>query len=83
METLRQRLLPGEEGEVKCLVCGKEGKSDLCSHHEAARARVRGTYQLWVKAYGAIGWTEYLDNVIRNVQTGQWAKEVAEFLRGV
>lgn len=67
---------------MKCAICGRESTTDLCRHHEAARERLRAAYPLWVKAYGDLGWETYLDNVKRNVQTGQWAKETAEFLQG-
>ena len=67
---------------MKCLVCRREGEADLCRHHKAAKERVQATYPLWVEAYGEMGWEAYLDNVKRNVQTGQWAKEIAEFLKG-
>ena len=68
---------------MKCLICGREAVSDLCTYHTEARDKVKGAYPLWVKAYGRMEWKDYLDNVKRNVQTGQWAKEIAEFLQGV
>lgn len=67
---------------MRCAVCGREGDGDLCDRHAAAKKRLEAAYSLWVKAYGGIDWVDYLDNIIRNVQTGQWAKEVAEALRG-
>ncbi|MDG7008592.1 MAG: hypothetical protein JRN06_10180 [Nitrososphaerota archaeon] len=67
---------------MKCAACGREGAADLCRHHAAAKERLREAYPLWVKAYGDMGWDEYLDNVKRKVQTGQWVKEVAELLQG-
>jgi hypothetical protein len=68
---------------VKCLVCERVAVSDLCLYHKAAKENIEAAYPRWVKAYGAIEWKEYLDNVKRNVQTGQWAKEIAEFLVNV
>ncbi len=65
---------------MKCLVCGSEAERDLCVYHSAAKEKVESTYPLWVKAYGRIEWKDYLDSVKRNPQTGQWAKEIAEFL---
>jgi hypothetical protein len=67
---------------MKCVVCDREGISDLCAYHAAAKEKVEAAYPLWVKAYGKVEWKAYLDNVKRNVQTGQWAKEIAEFLQG-
>ena len=67
---------------MKCRLCGREAVSDLCRYHEEARERVKAAYPQWVRAYGRMEWNDYLDNVKRNVQTGRWAKEIAEFLEG-
>ena len=67
---------------MKCLVCGKESQADLCPHHAAAKEKLEAAYPLWARAYGRIEWKDYLDNVKRNVQTGRWVKEIAEFLQG-
>ena len=67
---------------MKCQICGREAATDLCRYHIQAEERVRTAYSLWVKAYGGIEWKEFLDNVKRNPQTGQWAKEIAELLKG-
>jgi hypothetical protein len=68
---------------VSCPLCGRDAVSDLCVYHLEAREKVKAAYPSWVKAYGRMEWKDYLDNVKRNVQTGQWAKEIAEFLEGV
>ena len=83
MAALRQPPVPREEEAMKCKVCPREAVSDLCAYHEEAKVRVQAAYPQWVKAYGALDWKDYLDNVKRNVQTGQWAKEIAELLQGV
>lgn len=67
---------------MRCPICGRESTGDLCTYHAAAKERLQAAYPLWVKAYGDVGWKKYLDNVKRNVQTGQWVKEIAEFLQG-
>ena len=82
METLRESHLPWEEEAMKCKVCGKEAVSDLCLHHAEAKEKVQAAYHLWAVAYGKIDWKVYLDNVKRNPQTGQWAKETAGYLLG-
>jgi len=66
---------------MKCPICGREASGNLCMYHLAAKSKVDEAYPKWIKAYGGIEWNEYLDNVKRNVQTGQWAKEIAEFLQ--
>jgi hypothetical protein len=66
---------------MKCPICGREAGRELCPYHSEAKERVQAAYPLWVRAYGRIEWKAYLDSVKRNPQTGQWAKEIAEFLR--
>ena len=67
---------------MRCAICGREAVTDLCRYHAEAKEMVRMAYPLWVKAYGDVDWEDFLDNVKRNPQTGQWAKEIAEHLRG-
>jgi len=67
---------------MKCPLCGREAVTDLCRYHAESKEKVQAAYPLWVAAYGRIEWSLYLDNVKRNPQTGQWAKEIAEFLKG-
>jgi hypothetical protein len=68
---------------LNCQICGRESDGNLCSYHLAAKNKVEAAYPLWVRAYGGIEWMKYLDSVKRNVQTGRWAKEIAEYLEGV
>ena len=65
---------------MKCPICGRKAAEELCPYHMEARERVRSAYPLWVRGYGRIEWKDYLDSVKRNAQTGQWAREIAEFL---
>ena len=67
---------------MKCVICGRETVRQLCTYHEDAKERVEAAYSRWVNAYARFEWKDYLDTVKRNPQTGQWAKEIAEFLRG-
>lgn len=67
---------------MKCLLCNREAAAELCRYHSWAKERVESAYGLWVKAYGTMDWKSYLDRVITNAETGQWAKEVAELLVG-
>ena len=65
---------------MKCPLCEREADGEFCSYHGAARERVEAAYPLWVRAYGGVDWKDFLDSVKRNPQTGQWARETAEFL---
>lgn len=67
---------------MKCLLCSRETDDDLCRYHAGARKNLESAYAEWVKAYGSLEWKAYLDRVITNDQTGQWAKEVAQLLAG-
>ena len=67
---------------MKCLLCERVAVSDLCLYHQAAKEKVEVAYPLWMRAYGNIEWKDYLDSVKRNAQTGQWAREIAELLKG-
>jgi hypothetical protein len=67
---------------MKCLVCGRGGEADMCRHHAEAKKKLLAAFPLWARAHEDMSWEKYLDNVKRNVQTGQWAKETAEFLHG-
>lgn len=66
---------------MKCQLCEREAVSELCQYHQEAKERVEAAYPLWVEAYGEIEWNGFLDRVIYNEQTGQWAKEIAELLK--
>ena len=65
---------------MNCTICKRKAVSDLCQYHQAAKEKLEEAYPIWDKAYGGIGWKEYLDNVKRNAQTGQWAKDIASLL---
>jgi hypothetical protein len=66
---------------MKCRLCDHEAAVELCRHHERAKVRIEMAYVQWARAYGTLNWKTYLDRVITNDQTGQWAKEVAELLK--
>ena len=65
---------------MKCPLCWREGAPDLCQYHLGAKERVEEGFQAWRRAYGGIDWKDYLDNIKRREQTGQWAKEIVELL---
>jgi hypothetical protein len=44
-----------------------------------AHENVVEKYELWREACG-VSWEEYLSDIVNNVFTGEWAKEVAEYL---
>ncbi len=67
----------------RCAVCEKvieESGQEYCSSHEKALARIRGAYLTWLKAYGKLGFKEYLERVTRLPETGERAREAAKFL---
>jgi hypothetical protein len=65
---------------MKCKLCERETDTDLCGYHAEAKRRLEATFRAWVDAYGSISWAEYLDRIIRNPETGQWAVDVAKLM---
>lgn len=66
---------------MRCKLCAREAVSDLCRYHEEAKGQVEAAYRLWKEAYGTLGWEDYLREVIKNPETGEWAVEVARLMR--
>ena len=65
---------------MKCRVCDKEAaENGYCEFHMEAHENVVQKYELWREACG-VSWEEYLSDIVNNVFTGEWAKEVAEYL---
>lgn len=44
-----------------------------------AHENIAEKYELWRKAC-EISWKEYLSEIVKNPFTGEWVKEVAEYL---
>jgi predicted metal-binding protein len=69
-----------ERKTLKCKVCDKEaGKKDFCPLHLKAYENIVEKYDFWRKAL-KISWKEYLSEIEQNPLTGEWAKEVANYL---
>jgi cell wall assembly regulator SMI1 len=65
---------------LKCPICGREANEKIyCELHAKAYDSVVKKYDQWKKAMG-ISWKEYLSKIANNPLTGEWAKEVAEYL---
>ena len=67
---------------MKCRLCRREAEREsvLCVFHTKAREALREGYGRWCDAYGELSWKEYLNRVIRNGETGEWAAEVARLM---
>jgi hypothetical protein len=65
-----------------CLLCKRRTApgSTLCRYHQLAKDNIDSAYSVWKEAYGGMTWKQYLLEVKRSSQTGDWAREVAEFL---
>ena len=65
---------------MKCVICNKEASKDsYCELHLKAYENVIKKYDIWKRASGVF-WREYLNEIVKNPLTGEWAKEVAEHL---
>ncbi len=67
---------------MKCRLCRRESEvgSDLCRRHERARVALEEGYKAWKYAYDDLSWTEYLDKIIKNGETGEWVLDVARLV---
>ena len=64
---------------MKCVICVRSGEEDFCRWHKESYDKLKESYKQWKEAMGII-WREYLEEVGRNPNTGDWAKEVASYL---
>ena len=64
---------------MKCKVCSREAQNKYCESHEKAYSNVVQKFEIWKNAAG-ISWEQYLNELVENLSTGIWAKEVAEHL---
>lgn len=64
---------------MKCKICEREAVNKYCELHERAYRNIMEKYGVWKRA-SDVSWKEYLSEVVKNLNTGIWAKEVAEHL---
>jgi hypothetical protein len=65
---------------MKCKICGRETDvGDFCPFHAKANENILWSFGLWKKGL-KIPWKDYLREIRKNCLTGEWAREVAEYL---
>lgn len=65
---------------MKCMICDKQAsKKGYCERHKKAYDSIVRKFDGWKQAL-EISWKEYLSEIIKNPSTGEWAKEVAQYL---
>ena len=63
-----------------CKLCEREvSRRGLCEFHLKAFCNLEGSFEDWKKAFN-ISWKEYLSQIAMNSSTGNWVKEVANYL---
>jgi hypothetical protein len=68
------------ERRLTCLICQRKTEdNELCSFHLAAYKNLIQQYEAWRKALG-ISWKDYLREIEMNSVTGDWAREVVNYL---
>lgn len=67
---------------MKCRLCQRPSESEagFCRYHGRAKVALEEAYKVWKNAYGELTWAQYLDKIIKNQETGQWASEVAKLM---
>ena len=84
MEALPQPRLQVEKRRpqvyMNCKICVREtDEGDFCPFHARAHDNILQSYGLWKKGL-KIPWKDYLTEMRKNCLTGEWAREVAEYL---
>ena len=65
---------------MNCKICSREaGENGYCELHIKAYETIVKKYELWKMALES-SWKEYLSEIAKNPLTGEWAKEVVEYL---
>jgi hypothetical protein len=65
---------------VPCKICARDAvKNGYCESHAKAYENVVKNHAVWNKAL-ELSWKEYLSEIAKNPVTGEWARDVAEYL---
>ena len=65
---------------MECPICGRKvDRPGYCKLHAEVCNVVMEKYDRWRKATD-ISWKEYLSEIAKNPLTGEWAREVAQYL---
>ena len=65
---------------MNCKICNREARENgYCELHMKAYETIAKKYELWKEALES-SWKEYLSEIAKNPLTGEWAREVAEYL---
>ena len=65
---------------MNCKVCGRETlEGDFCPFHSKAYENILRSFGCLKKGL-KIPWKDYLREIRKNCLTGEWAREVAEYL---
>ncbi|MHA1144498.1 MAG: hypothetical protein ACTSRW_07160 [Candidatus Helarchaeota archaeon] len=66
---------------MTCVICKRKVENgEFCTYHNAAHENLQKSYADWKEAYGDLTFKEYLKKLLVNKQTGNWVKEVANYL---
>ena len=69
-----------EDETVNCKICQRKAVTDkFCTVHLKAYENIVEKYSCWRKALKS-SWREYLREIERNPLTGEWTKQVANYL---
>jgi hypothetical protein len=65
---------------LNCRACDREvAERGFCLVHLKAYENIVEKYDVWRKAL-KVSWREYLSEIEQNSLTGEWAKEVANYI---
>lgn len=67
--------------DAECSICGRRRRreSEFCLYHEIAKDNLRKAFESW-KLSLKIDWPCFLMEIADNPITGEWCKEVANYM---
>ena len=65
----------------ECSICGRRSKdeSDFCPYHDTAYDNLKKAFESWKLSLN-IDWPCFLREIVDNPVTGDWCKEVANYV---
>jgi len=54
-------------------------EGEFCKWHKLSYEKLKETFKRWQDAL-EISWKQFLEEVIKNPNTGEWAREVAAYI---
>jgi len=64
--------------KMECQLCERvaiRNEPELCQYHDLAYKNIQSNYEKWIRAYGKLSWSEYVEMLRESSEAGDWIKE--------